>query len=328
MFGGVGLGTFPLASPFTAVDHDTAIEVLDAYFDGGWLYLDTAPTYAFGAVESLLGEYLAGRPRDEFAISTSCGYVRDGDAFRISGRRDDVRRDMEESLARLRLDFVDVYISHIPDLETPLDETAGALQELLDDGMARRIGVSNVDAAQLAQYAAGGNITVVQNRLSYLNRAIDDSLIQECSRLGADIVAYQVIERGLLTDRGPVALREGDLRQRKPEFEAQRVQRVRRFVETRLRPLAATVGLPLETLAVRWALGHPGVGLVQQGATTRSQVDALPLRTIALDPSLREQMDNAYADFETELRREGHTSVRAFLGLTDYDVRSGSASGS
>lgn len=209
MFGGVGLGTFPLAGPFSPVSPEDAITILDAYFNAGGLYLDTAPTYAFGGVEKLLGSYLHGRPRESFVLSSSCGYVRDGEGYRVSGQRADVLRDAAESLERLNLDYFDIYISHIPDLNTPLEETASALQELKDAGLARRIGVSNVTSEQLRRYRSAGDISIVQNRFSYVNRTVTQTLQDELS--GVDMVAYQVIERGLLSAGEAVARRELDV---------------------------------------------------------------------------------------------------------------------
>jgi D-threo-aldose 1-dehydrogenase len=110
LFGGVGIGTFPFASPFTPVSHADKIAILDEYFRRGGKYIDTAPTYGLGAVENFLGDALTGRPRDSFAISTSCGYVIDPvtSAVTVSGRRDDIIADLEASLRRLKVDFIDV----------------------------------------------------------------------------------------------------------------------------------------------------------------------------------------------------------------------------
>jgi aryl-alcohol dehydrogenase-like predicted oxidoreductase len=328
MYNGTGLGTFPFANPFTPVSTEEAHRILDAYFAAGGVYVDTAPTYAFGKVEELLGAYFAKRPRDSFAVSTSCGYVREGDGFRVSGKPEHVRMDAAESLQRLGLDHLDIYISHIPDPETPYEETAAALQSLKDEGLVRSIGVSNVSADQLRRYASAAEISVVQNRLSYLNRTVDDDLAAELARTGARLVAYQVLERGLLTTRGLSGLRENDLRARKPEFEPARVEWTRRLVESELAPIAADSGLSIEQLVVRWVLGQDGVGLAQMGATSSEQAARITGLGGALPAETAARLDEVYHRAERDLVNSGHASIRAFLGLATYDIRSGSASGS
>ncbi|MFD6637292.1 aldo/keto reductase [Micromonospora chalcea] len=328
MYDGTGLGTFPFASPFTPMDAGTAYEVLDAYFGAGGIYVDTAPTYAFGRVEELLGTYLASKPREAFAISTSCGYVRDGDSFRISGKPDDVRRDAYESLERLKLDYLDVYISHIPDVDTPYEQTAEALQALKEEGIARVIGVSNVSANQLRRYASAAEIGIVQNRISYLNRSLDAGLISALESSGARLVGYQVLERGLLTTAGNRSLRDGDLRNRKPEFQAERRSWVRRLVGGPLMDVARRNGVTVEQLVVRWVLAQNNVALAQMGATNATQAESIPTYRGQLSPGLYAEIEEIYRAAEEQLMAEGHRSVQAFLGLDTYDVRSGSASGS
>lgn len=324
MFGGTGLGTFPLASPFSRVSDSEATEILDAYFDGGGMYVDTAPTYAFGAVEELLGRYFAGRPRDSFVVSTSCGYVRDGDGYRISGRPDDVRRDAEESLARLKLDYLDIYISHIPDPATPLEETAAALQQLKDEGIAKRIGVSNVSADQLRCYKTGGDISVVQNRFSYVNRGSVEGLLPELD--GIDLVAYQVIERGLLSTAA-ISRREGDLRSRKPEFEEARVAWLRKHLVNPLRELAESLETTVPSLVVGWVTSQPKVALAQIGATKAEQAAQIPGFGQEVDDSTMKALETIFETAIGELPSGSPASIEAFLGIADYDVRSGSASG-
>jgi methylglyoxal reductase len=326
MFGGVGLGTFPLAGPFSPVSQDDAVAILDAYFDAGGIYLDTAPTYAFGGVEDLLGTYLQGRPRESFALSTSCGYVRDGDGYRISGQRSDVWRDAEESLARLNLNYFDIYISHIPDPNTPLEETAAALQELKEAGIARRIGVSNVSAQQLRRYRTAADISVVQNRFSYVNRTATLDLQAELS--GVDLVAYQVIERGLLSGAGTTSRREGDLRNRKPEFEPNRVDWLQRNLVAPLAALAEEHETTVESLAVKWVSSQPNVALAQVGATSPKQGALIPSLGRNLNTEIIRSMEEIHDKATAALPDPAPSTIEAFLGLTDYDVRSGSASGS
>lgn len=327
MFGGVGLGTFPLAGPFSQVSDESAWQILDAYFDAGGIYVDTAPTYGFGEVEQLLGRYLSGKPRDSFAVSTSCGWVRDGEAYRVSGKRDDVLRDAEESLDRLGLDRFDIYISHIPDPLTPLEETAAALQSLKDGGVASRIGVSNVTAAQLKRYASAAEISVVQNRLSFANRTLTAELQAELQAADAELVAYQVIERGLLSVAARDGRREGDLRNRKPEFEEGRVAWIWEQFVSPLRALADAEGVSVPWLVVGWARAQSRVALAQVGATNPAQASLIPSLGGGISSESLALMETIYGRAEETLAGSPTPTVAGFLGLVDYDVRTGSATG-
>ena len=132
LLNGIGLGTFPFASPFTKVDESEALNIVTSYINGGGKYIDTAPTYAFGEVENLLGRILKKFNRDDFFINTSCGFIRQGNGYVKSGKYKDVIQDCEESLLRLGLNEIDLYISHTPDTETgtPFSETIAALEDL------------------------------------------------------------------------------------------------------------------------------------------------------------------------------------------------------
>src|SRR5579864_2796892 len=260
LLNGVGLGTFPFANPFTPVSESSALALIEEFLRRGGEYFDVSPTYAFGAVEEMLGRALRGRRREEFFISTSCGYVRDGDGYRVSGKYDDVVRDCDESLERLGLDFIDIYMSHIPDPAIPFSETMRALADLRSAGKVRAIAVSNVTLEQLGEYNQGGDVNFVQNRFSLINRSLSSQFIDYCKDNEIGIVAYQVIERGLLTPskNGLAEYREGDLRRRKPEFATPVQTRLREWVGRAIEPIADQSGSSVTALAIAWALQQPG----------------------------------------------------------------------
>lgn len=329
---GVGLGTFPFANPFSYVSDVGTTRIVHHYLESGGEYFDTSPTYAFGVVEESLGRALRGRRRQSFFISSSCGYVRDGNSYRISGRRADVIACCTESLQRLGVDYVDIYSSHIPDPTTSPRETAGALKELQDAGKARACAVSNVTLDQLRCYNGSGAISYVQNRFSLLNRSLDPGFVEYCREHDIGIIAYQVIERGLLTSVHPRSgmrkYRKTDLRRRKPEFARGKQARLRGWVQRAIQPIAAENGISVATLAVAWALNQPGVVLCQMGATSSAQVDDhLRAASFALSDDVAQAIELAYAALETEIRQDEDTSVRGFMGLENYDIYSGSASG-
>jgi aryl-alcohol dehydrogenase-like predicted oxidoreductase len=314
---GIGLGTFPFAGPFTPVSEATTTSIVDRFFTCGGRHIETAPTYGYGEVERFLGRYLAGRPRASFTIGTSCGYVPDGPDYRISGAPEDIFRSVEQSLIRLNVSQLDVCVSHVSDHATPKAATARALCRLREQGMVRAVGVSNVDTADLLEYLRGGDLDVVQKRFSFINRSLDEGFASVCQKNGISITIYQVIERGLLTRRGPTGLagREGDLRHRKPEFRSDRHEIVRGLLTRWLEPVAQEAGMPLETVCILWALHQPQVAIALVGATSVDQVAALPLEVTHLPDSLLAKLAEAYKAMSDDVRLLGSTDLRQFLEL-------------
>ena len=139
----VGLGTFPLADVFSHITKDGAKALIKQFIDKGGYYIDTAPMYGFGEVENLLGEALSTYSRDKFYMVTKCGYIDvEGKTFQTiqkSGKYDDVIRECERSLQRLKLDYIDLYFMHSPDPKTPIEETLRAMEKLQADGKIKEI---------------------------------------------------------------------------------------------------------------------------------------------------------------------------------------------
>ncbi|MEK7639794.1 MAG: aldo/keto reductase [Patescibacteria group bacterium] len=330
LLNGIGLGTFPFASPFTPVDGKTAGSILDAYLNGGGRYIDTAPTYGLGKVEEQLGELLTKYPRDRFFINTSCGHAREGDTLRLSGKYKDVIHECDESLRRLKLDYVDLYISHVPDPATPFAETIHALKDLKRVGKAKRIGVSNVSLEQLQEYNASGAVEFAQNRFSLINQDLSAEFQAYCQAHNIGVVAYQVLDRGLLTEGvlKKIEMRSDDLRRRKPEFRENVVHEIRQWVGASLRPIAESAGVSITTLVIWWALQQPAIALCQCGATSLEQVrHILAASNFTGSLELKTTIDNAYATLESKIRNEHKSSVREFTGLATYNVYAGSPTG-
>jgi len=330
LLNGIGLGTFPFASPFTVIDELTSSKILNLFLDNGGQYIDTAPTYSFGAVESFLGSALKNINRSKYFICTSCGFVlNDSHQFDVSGKYEHVIKDCEESLKRLGLDYIDLYISHIPDPKTPFSETIGAMNELKKQGKVRKLGVSNVTLDQLKEYRKYGLIEYVQNRFSLINRSLDAEFIKYCEENNVGITAYQVIERGLLTNNAAtLVLREGDLRNKKAEFASDIRERIGRWVAQYLVPIANELNIAVTTLVIWWALNQPGIALCQAGATSEKQIlDNIKVLSFTPPSGTLERLNKSYSILEEEIKKEYSRSVREFMGLAQYNLYSGSASG-
>ena len=248
--------------------------VVDAALEAGVTFFDTADIYGFGDSERFLGEALAGR-RDRVVLATKFGNDMQGaNGQGPGGSRQYLRRAIEASLARLRTDHVDLYYYHRPDGLTPLAETIGAMDELVDEGKVRWLGLSNVDAALVAEGAArSSRVVAVQNHYSLLHRDDDAEVLPLSRERGLGYVPYFPLEGGLLTGKyrrnepPPAGARISD-----PEDDRLAEERLSR-VEA-LEATAAAQGHSLLELAIGGLASIPGIASVIAGATAPEQVRA------------------------------------------------------
>jgi aryl-alcohol dehydrogenase-like predicted oxidoreductase len=269
--GVVGLGTNNFGP---RIDYDAARAVVDAALDAGVTLLDTADIYGNGTSEEFIGRALEGR-RDRVVVATKFGKPMDGAPDLPRGSREYVRWAIEGSLRRLRTDTIDVYQMHEPDDRTPIEETLGALTELVREGKVRHIGSSNFSAAQIdradvaARDAALTRFVAAQNHYSLVEREVEDEILPTCERLGIGMLPYFPLASGLLTGkyrRGEEAT-EGRLAGREiPAARWARLERVEAFANER--------GVSLLQVAVGGLLAMPAVSSVIAGATKPEQVRA------------------------------------------------------
>jgi aryl-alcohol dehydrogenase-like predicted oxidoreductase len=250
------------------LDRDATRAVVDAALEVGVTFFDTADTYGSGESERFIGAAL-GERRAGVVLGTKFG--QDTSVPGPGGSRDHMRRALEASLERLGTDVIDLYTYHRPDGVTPLEETLAAMQELVDEGRVRWLGVSNVDAVQVAA-AAGSGVTVVavQNHYSLLRRDDDAEVLPLCRRHGIGYVPYFPLASGLLT---------GKYRRGEPAPAGSRL--AGRDVEPRdleaveaLERLGAARGRGILELAVGGLASIPGIASVIAGATSPEQVRA------------------------------------------------------
>lgn len=311
--GPIGLGTFPFSNVFGHISAEEADAVVHTFLDRGGSYIQTAPYY--DGVDDLMGGILSRIDRDRFLIGTLC--VKDRQS-KVSGSRDAVFSQCDDSLRRLRLDHIDVYLTSTPEgADVPFAETMGAMEELKSQGKVREIGVCNVSLSQLREYNVSNAVRFVQNRFSLLDQEADRDVREYCVAAGIGLIPYNVIEWGLLTSKilESFDLRDGDVRSHVlPVFEPDKIGAIRNWVLSRLMPIAERRDTTIERLAVAWVIAQPGVTVCPVGATRTGQIDStMRARDLLGDRELISELNDAYSAFELWVRETHDTTVNLFL---------------
>jgi aryl-alcohol dehydrogenase-like predicted oxidoreductase len=259
----VGLGTWAIGGwMWGGTDEEQSVMTIQAAVERGITLIDTAPAYGFGRSEEIVGRAIsAARLRSRVAIATKTGLEwKDGKVFRNASRRR-ILREVEDSLRRLRTDYIDIYQVHWPDPLVPIEETAEAMQTLFEQGKIQAIGVSNFSVAQIERFRRVAQLHVVQPPYNLFEREIEAALLPYCLRSGLATLTYGALCRALLSGKlqEDTHFEGDDLRLTDPKFQPPRyaqyltaVRRLDQFARQRY-------GKRVIHLAVRW--------LLDQGAT-------------------------------------------------------------
>jgi aryl-alcohol dehydrogenase-like predicted oxidoreductase len=255
----LGLGCMGMSAFYGTTDEGEALATIHRARELGCDFLDTAEMYGPYTNEELVGKAIAGR-RDEFVVATKFGVRVDADdpASRvIDGSPENVRRSIAGSLKRLGTDHVDLYYQHRIDPDTPIEETVGALGELVAEGKVRHIGLSEAAPDTLRRANATHPITALQTEYSLWTRDPEAEILPTCRELGIGFVAYSPLGRGFLSGRfaSPDDIEEGDFRRHNPRFQGDAFQQNLRLVE-KVRELAAEKGCTPGQLALAWVLAQ------------------------------------------------------------------------
>jgi aryl-alcohol dehydrogenase-like predicted oxidoreductase len=269
----LGLGCMGMSEFYGPTDEAESIRTIHRAFELGIDFLDTADVYGPHKNEVLVGKAIAGR-RDKVVLATKFGIVRDPAnplTRGINGKPDYVRSSVEASLKRLNTDYIDLYYQHRVDPETPIEETVGAMAELVRAGKVRYLGLSEASSATLERACRVHPITALQSEYSLWSRDPEDDVLPTCRRLGIGFVAYSPLGRGFLTGayRKLEDLAADDYRRYSPRFQGENFARNLELVGLITR-LAQQKGCTPSQLALAWLLarGHdivpiPGTKRVQ-----------------------------------------------------------------
>jgi aryl-alcohol dehydrogenase-like predicted oxidoreductase len=266
----LGLGCMAMTALYGPVDQDEAIATIREALDAGADFLDTADAYADGKNEELVGRALADGYRKKALIATKFGNVRSADGKpAANGRPDYVIEACNASLARLGVETIDLYYQHRVDASVPIEDTVGAMKQLVEQGKVRYLGLSEAGSRTIRRAAAVHPIAALQTEYSVWCRVVEGDILATCRELGIGFVPYSPLGRGMLTGaiKSLADLGEKDRRRDHPRFHAGNVESNATLVRPLLE-MAATKGCTPAQLALAWLLAQ-GADMVPIPGTKR-----------------------------------------------------------
>ncbi len=271
----VGLGCMGMSEFYGASDAQASIDVIQHALDIGINFFDTADMYGVGRNESLVGTALRDR-RDRAIIATKFGNVRaeDGSHLGISGRPEYVRSACDASLARLGIDTIDLYYQHRVDPNVPIEDTVGAMADLVKAGKVRQLGLSEASLVTLRRAHAVHPIAALQTEYSLWTRDPEDGILDACAELGVTFVAYSPLGRGFLTGRFRSVddLEANDWRRTNPRFQGDNFTKNLDLV-ARVEALAKTKSITPAQLALAWVITRAPHIVAIPGTRSRTRLE-------------------------------------------------------
>lgn len=327
----VGLGTFPLSGVYNPVSQQQATRVVEQFLELGGYYIDTAPMYGCTRVESLLGTILPNKKRESFYLVSKCGkemYPLQH-TWETKATYTDVIKQCDDSLARLKLEYIDLYLVHSPDKKTPFEETLRAMSDLKTKGKVREIGVSNVTLDELKQYRAHVDIKFVQNRFSFINRSISPEYMTYLKQNNILFIPYEVLELGLLT--GSIVeeeqLGKHDVRGTTGFFQGNPLVETRTLVKDIIFPLAREYGFTVAQTMIAWTLLQPQIFFPIVGTIKPEYVKInLKAGDMQINDDMLQKLESSYQKLVRTVKTKYNSSIKDFRSLnnryySDFDFK-------
>ncbi|RDJ00285.1 aldo/keto reductase [Dyella solisilvae] len=271
----LGLGCMGMSGMYGAADRGESIATIHAALDAGITLLDTGDFYGMGHNEMLIGDALVGRPRDSYQLSVKFGAQRGpaGDWLGYDARPAAVKTALAYTLQRLRTDHIDIYRPARLDPKVPIEDTVGAIADLVKAGYVRHLGLSEVGAETIRRANAVHPVADLQIEYSLVSRGIEPAILPACRELGIAVTAYGVLSRGLISGHWTAghAADAKDFRTHSPRFQGDNLTHNLSLVDT-LRQLAKAKACSVAQLAIAWVLARGGDIVPLVGARTRERL--------------------------------------------------------
>ncbi|WP_376088944.1 aldo/keto reductase [Roseomonas sp. CCTCC AB2023176] len=281
----MGLGCMGMSDFYGPADRAESLATIAMAVERGITLLDTGDFYGMGHNEMLIGEALRTLPRDRLAVSVKFGALRDPDRGwnGYDSRPAAVKNFVTYSLRRLGVDHIDIYRPARLDPQVPIEDTVGAIADLVRAGYVRHVGLSEVSAATIRRAAAVHRISDLQIEYSLLSRSIEDEILPACRALGIGVTAYGVLSRGLISGHWSKQRKGQDFRSVSPRFQSGNLDHNLALVEA-LRQVAEALGATVAQVAIAWALSRGTDVVPLVGARRRDRLEeALGAADLTLD---------------------------------------------
>jgi aryl-alcohol dehydrogenase-like predicted oxidoreductase len=284
----IGLGCMGMSGVYGAADEKESIATVHAALESGITMLDTADFYGMGHNELLLQKALVGRPRDSYFLAVKFGAMRapQGNFVGVDARPAAVKNFLAYTLKRLGVDHVDLYQAARVDPNVPVEDTIGAIADMVKGGYVRHIGLSESSSETIRRAHAVHRIAALQIEYAIVSRSVEADILPTLRELGISLVAYGVFSRGLLTGHAPnpASAAQGDIRAHFPRFQGENLQANQTLIG-RLRSIAQQKGISVAQLAVGWVLSRGKDIIPLVGARRRDQLtEALRALEVSLSP--------------------------------------------
>lgn len=317
----IGLGCMGMSDFYGPADRNESIATIHRALDHGVTLLDTGDFYGIGDNEMLLRDALKDRPRQSYQLSVKFGALRDpaGGFAGYDGRPKAVKNFLAYSLKRLGTDYIDIYRPSRLDPDVPIEETVGAVKEMIESGYVRHIGLSELGADNIRRAASVHAISDLQIEYSLIARGIEAEILTACRDLGIGITAYGVLARGLISGHFTAEQGAKDFRGMTPRFQGENLAANLKLAEI-LKAVAADLGATAAQVAIAWvaAQGNDIVPLV--GARARHRLDeALGAQAVKLDAAALARIESAIPKGAAK----GERYAVAHLSHLDSEKRAG-----
>ncbi|MBU8657356.1 aldo/keto reductase [Bacillus pumilus] len=294
----IGLGTNAVGGHnlFPNLSEDAGRELVETALDQGVNFLDSAFIYGLGRSEELIGEIIAKRGgRENLVLATKGAHKEVNGQIELDNSRDFLREQVENSLKRLQTDYIDLYYMHFPDGRTPLEEVAGTLKELKDEGKIRAIGASNLDFEQLQAFNRDGYLDVLQSEYSLLKREAEKDLLPYCVEHRISFIPYFPLASGLLTGKFTKDATFDDIRAKDPLFQGEAFLQNLEKVD-KLKAIAQSKNAETAHVALAWLLAQDGIDAIIPGAKRAEQVQQnLKTNDVQLTKEEINQIDHIFS---------------------------------